>query len=422
MAMTKSSEQAMTIELTGEVVRDGCVALDWRNGSEVQSVHLLIIRTGAVPSYTALQLDGGTRRYRIDHLSRHQRYLVCVLVHLTTGSAGSRRLSCSRWLSVTPRAGLAPITDETSGVESHLASPSKLSVMPQDRRITVYWSASAGFVDRFLLEVLKGERCIRRLELEPEVSSISLDAGRGVQLQNGQTYSVRLRTCFASRVMGEAPAVRCVPAPQGQERHANQDLPQDHLIYPSLSLSPEIQIFEEEEQDSAQAAGEALVCRHCGQPVQWRDYQLRCDGCGARYISNGKGAHLELSRLRFGTCRCCMPEKILIQRSGSQALTCAHSGKEHIRMPGATAGFHLIEDLPHGLCQCCRPRRPLINKRGEIRCSKSDEKHRNQEGRYVLVPSDPVFDATAIDDLLDAGLAEICASGVSKGRRSGARR
>jgi hypothetical protein len=52
-----------------------------------------------------------------------------------------------------------------------------------------------------------------------------------------------------------------------------------------------------------------------------------------------------------------------------------------------------------------------------IRCSKSGEVHRNEQGRYALVPSVAVFDATAIDDLLDEGLAEICATGVSRGRR-----
>ena len=79
----------------------------------------------------------------------------------------------------------------------------------------------------------------------------------------------------------------------------------------------------------------------------------------------------------------------------------------------------LIEDLPFGLCQCCRPRRPLERKAGgSIRCSRSDEVHDNDgAARWVLVPSQPVFDAAAIDDLLDAGLAEICSSGVSGSRR-----
>jgi hypothetical protein len=49
---------------------------------------------------------------------------------------------------------------------------------------------------------------------------------------------------------------------------------------------------------------------------------------------------------------------------------------------------------------------------------KSNELHRRSGDQLVLVPSAPVFDAAAIDELLDAGLADICASGVSRGRKS----
>ena len=77
----------------------------------------------------------------------------------------------------------------------------------------------------------------------------------------------------------------------------------------------------------------------------------------------------------------------------------------------------LIEDLPYGLCQCCRPRRPLAKSGDDVRCAKSNELHRRSGDQLVLVPSAPVFDARAIDELLDAGLAEICASGVSRGRK-----
>jgi hypothetical protein len=148
--------------------------------------------------------------------------------------------------------------------------------------------------------------------------------------------------------------------------------------------------------------------------VIWNSYRLVCGGCGAEFIPNGRGAFLEIARLRFGTCQCCLPKKILVQRQGAESLTCVHSGKEHMRMPGSQ-GFSLIEDLPFGLCQCCRPRRPLLRRRGGICCSKSGEKHQNEAGAWVLVPSQPVFDAAAIDDLLDAGMAEICSTGVSRG-------
>jgi len=246
------------------------------------------------------------------------------------------------------------------------------------------------------------------------VNSISLDDTRGVELDNGQAYSVRLRARFAGTLLGNAPLVRCTPAPQGQERAANQGHPQGNLIYPSLTLTPEICIFPEDEQHGEAAPAESIVCCHCRRPVQWREYRLRCSGCGAEFIPNGRGDFLDLGQLRFGTCTCCLPRKILIQKRGEAALACAHSGKEHIRLPD-TEGYHLIEDLPFGLCQCCRPRRPLVRRGQSVRCGKSGEKHRNEDGRYVLVPSEPVFDASAIDSLLDAGLAEICAVGVSRG-------
>jgi hypothetical protein len=406
------------MELLGEITSDGCVELRWRAPARAaRSFQLLIVRTGAVPAFTSLLLDGQTRRYRIEHLSRHQRYLVMVLA---PGGAASR------WLSVTPRAGLAPVLDERRGLEDFLARPRRFVVMPQARRLTAYWSVTAGFVDRLRVELrLADGEPLGRLELEPEVSSLSLDAERGLALENGRTYVVRLETCFAGQVCAATPAVRCVPAPQGEERRANAALPQERLIYPSVSLAPEVRIFDDEDEgEEAQPGGTELRCCHCQRAVSWQDYRLLCSGCGAEFIPNGRGEYLELGSLRFGTCRCCLPRKILIMRPGEAeagSLRCAHSGKEHIRMPGSE-GHHLIEDLPHGLCQCCRPRRPLVRRGQAIRCSRSDEVHRNQDGRYVLVPSQPVFDAAAIDELLDAGLAEICSTGVSSARRASARR
>lgn len=415
------------MELLGEITSDGCVELRWRAPARAptQAAHsfqLLIVRTGAVPAFTSLLLDGRTQRYRIEHLSRHQRYLM--LVQAPGGAA-------SQWLSVTPRAGLAPVIDDRRRLEDYLARPGRFVVMPQARRITAYWTVTAGFVDRLRVELrLADGEPLTRLELEPEVSSVSLDAGRGLTLQNGQTYVVRLETCFAGRVCAATPAVRCVPAPQGEERRANGALPQERLIYPSVSLAPEVRIFDDEDggeqaqPGGKEPGGKELRCCHCQRSVSWQDYRLVCSGCGAEFIPNGRGDFLELGSLRFGTCRCCLPKKILIMRpeeAAAGSLRCAHSGKEHIRMPGAE-GHHLIEDLPHGLCQCCRPRRPLVRRGQIIRCSRTDEVHRNQDGRYVLVPSQPVFDAAAIDELLDAGLAEICSTGVSSARRASARR
>jgi len=47
--------------------------------SLVQTFHLLIIRTGSVPAFTALHFGASTTRYQIDNLSRHQRYRMAVL-------------------------------------------------------------------------------------------------------------------------------------------------------------------------------------------------------------------------------------------------------------------------------------------------------------------------------------------------------
>ncbi|MBN2362002.1 MAG: hypothetical protein JXR83_21300 [Deltaproteobacteria bacterium] len=402
----------MKIDLTPRVVGDGSVALDWRADRAAQRWTLLIVRTGSVPGYTALHLSADSARYQINNLSRHQRYLFAVLGHIAGGRA------CSAWWSVTPRTGLEPIVDTSVALEQHLARLERFTVMPQDRRLTAYWQLSPGFVDQLVLEVQRGERIYRRFELEPEVNSLSLDHGRGLALKNGEPYRLLLGCGFAGTVAASSAPVTCTAAPQGEERAANQAFDQQHLIYPFLALGPEVQIFEDDGAPAPAAVGEdhRIICCHCRQPVEWDAYRLRCKKCGAEFIPNGRGAFLDVARLRFGTCQCCLPKKIIIQKPHSEELRCAHSGKEHIRLPDA-AGFLLIEDLPFGLCQCCRPRRPLTRQGKHIVCSRSGEQHRNEHGRYVLVPTQPVFDAAAIDDLLDAGLAEICASGVSRARR-----
>jgi len=167
--------------------------------------------------------------------------------------------------------------------------------------------------------------------------------------------------------------------------------------------------------DGTGEAALQILCGRCRGPTEWRDYTLRCKSCRAEFIANQRGDYLDTAKLRFGTCKCCLPRKLLVQDAGSEALRCAHAGKEHIR---SGSSFLLIEDLPFGLCQCCRPRRPLAKSGHDVRCTKSNELHRRSGEQFVLVPSAPIFDAAAIDELLDAGLADICSSGVSRGRRT----
>jgi hypothetical protein len=397
----------MSIELRTSVPQDGSVALSWRaSDSRPSSWTLLVIRTGSVPAYTAWNLSGDIDSYQINNLSRHQRYRIAV--------AGGDAIS--PWVDVTPRVNLEPKPDEEiEGVRPYVAGIERVTVMPQDARLTAYWKTTSGFVDKVVIEVLQGGQVWKQLEVPPEVTSLSLDKHRGVPLMNGRTYGIRLHTVFGG-VNHSSETIRCTTAPQGQEREANRGFPQDSLIYASLALTPEVKIFDDEDDAPVQERAPAaqIVCFQCRQTVEWDSYRLVCRGCGAEFIPNGRGDFLDVGRLRFGTCKCCLPKKILVQRPGSQALTCAHSGKEHIRFPGAE-GYHLIEDLPYGLCQCCRPRRPLVKRGQKICCSKSGEKHKNENGSWVLVPSDPVFDAAAIDDLLDAGLADICSTGVSRG-------
>ena len=400
----------MRVELRAQVVKDGSIALQWQADDRISTFHLLIIRTGSVPAFTALQFGADTTRYQIDNLSRHQRYRVAVMATGQTGSA------LSAFWSVTPAAGLMAMPElKSEGIEPALSQITRVTVMPQDARLTVFWKRSPGFVDKVLVEIRRGNETLRELEVEPEVASLSLDANRNVPLENGTPYSIRLKTRFAGAVRQTTTDVSGIPAPQGQERGANHRLPQQNLIYATLALTPEVQIFEDEAPSVEAAAATHIVCFRCHSVVEWQGYRLHCNGCGAEFIPNGRGDFLDVAALRFGTCQCCMPKKILIQRANSQTLCCAHSGKEHIRLPGKN-GFSLIEDLPFGLCQCCRPRRPLEKHGNKIVCSKTGEQHRNENGSYVLVPSTTVFDARRIDDLLDSGLAEICATGVSRGR------
>ncbi len=399
----------MAIDLTAQIPRDGSLALSVDAEPKLGALTLLLIRTGSVPAFTSLSLSGDTRRYQIDNLSRHQRYRVAAL-GLRNGQS-----ELSNWLTVTPRAGLAPLPAEAGdGLGAHLGRIERVTVMPQDQRLTVYWRRSPGFVDRVIVELLDHGRPWKSFALEPEVQSLALDATRGAPLCNGRTYELRVSARFADLQQSDSPIVRAVPATQGDERAQNRALPQAALVYPCLALAPEVQVFTDDE--PVASAGEAVAtlhCFHCRSLVEWQAWHLRCRGCGAEFIPNGRGDFLDLARLRFGTCRCCLPQKILIQRHGSAALCCSHSGKEHIRLADGT--FALIEELPYGLCQCCRPRRPLQKQGQQVVCSRSGEKHRNEQGAWVLVPSAPVFDAAAIDDLLDAGLAEICSTGVSRG-------
>jgi hypothetical protein len=398
------------IELRAQVTGDGSVALHWQADDRVSTFHLLIIRTGSVPAFTALQFGADTTRYEIHNLSRHQRYRMAVMA---TGPSGP---ACTTFWNVTPATGLVAMPElRSEGIEPHLSQLTRATVMPQDGRLTVFWKRSPGFVDKVLVELRCGNNLMREIEVEPEVSSLSFDKDRGVALTNGNTYKVRLRTRFAGSVRQTALEIAATPAPQGQERPANACLPQQDIIYATLALTPELKVFDDDTFAPDLPATTHVTCFCCRSTVEWQGYRMHCKGCGAEFIANGRGDFLELGSLRFGTCRCCMPKKILIQKASSQSLICAHSGKEHIRLQGA-GEFSLIEDLPFGLCQCCRPRRPLEKKGNKVVCVKSGEQHRNENGSYVLVPSAPVFDARRIDDLLDSGLAEICSTGVSRGR------
>lgn len=409
----------MPVQLEVEVQGDGRIALSWRSDRAARAWYLLVVRTGARKAYTALLLGGEVERYAVSSLSRHQRYRVAVLAVHEDGAA------CSPWTSVTPRAGLAPRKeeDDAGGLADSVRRVENLVLMPQDQRVTAFWDLSPGFADRVVLEVLEGEARVGRLELEPEVRSCALCAERGIRLANGHGYRVRLSTRFAA-LAGHAPQEAGVtPAPAGQERAANRAHEAARLVFPSLAPSPELALFPEEASaGSGQASAEPervgaqILCGHCGREVRWEGPRLLCSGCRAQFVQSADGDYLDLSRLRFGTCRCCVPGRILVQHPGADLLVCSASGKEHVRVAGSRE-FRLIEDLPHGLCQCCRPRQPLAKVRGDVRCGKSSELHRCVDGRYVLVPTELVFDAKAIDELMDAGLADICQAGISRGRR-----
>ncbi|MDQ3338423.1 MAG: hypothetical protein M4D80_24925 [Myxococcota bacterium] len=390
------------IDLAARVVDDGQVALEWRG--TYASYWLLAIRSGAKPGFTTLKLDGATRKYRFANLGRHQRYRFAVL------AAREGQQVCSQWLSATPRAGFEVAADG-EGIAQHLATLDRIVVMPQDRRLTLYWQLGPGFIDKVLVELRRGTAVLATYELEPEVRSFTIDASRCRALANGTAYTIAARARFA---LTDSPPceVACTPAPQGEERAANRAHPQSHLVYPCLSLAPELDVFGE----GTTEAAIQILCGRCRGQTEWRDYTLRCKSCRAEFIANARGDYLDVTKLRFGMCKCCLPKKLLVQDVGSEALRCAHAGKEHIKNGSA---FLLIEDLPFGLCQCCRPRKPLAKTGAEdIRCAKSNELHRRSGDQFVLVPSAPVFDAAAIDELLDSGLADICASGVSRGRRT----
>lgn len=392
------------------VPKDGAIRFEWSAAEAAESVSLLLIRTGAVPGFLRMRLGREVGAYQVERLSRHQRYLCAIATH-----AGAT-MQISPWRSVTPRLGVdAAIDTEKKGVEADIAKLSALRVMPQNRRLTVFWSLGKGFIDDVELSVLStlgGERLLT-MRVEPEVKSVVIDATRCPALANGEAYLVSVVPRFGTS-FGAVISTQVVPAPQGEERARNRALPQAGIVYPFLALGDEHDPFAAETPRATPV--QRITCCHCRAQVAWVDYRLRCGGCGAEFIPNGRGDFLDLARLRFGTCACCLPKKVLVQEQGSDALVCAHSQKEHLRLAGER-GFRLIEDLPFGLCQCCRPRRPLERRGDRVVCGKTKEPHRASDGHgYVLVPTAPVFDAAAIDDLLDQGLAAISASGISRAR------
>jgi len=402
------------VVLKATVPDDGTVALQWERpvGVVPRAWWVLAVRAGAVPGFTSMRLHGESAAYTFTNLGRHQRYRFMVM----ESAAGTQ--CSSPWLNVTPRAGLVAAEDEQlHGLGDCVSQLQRLLVMPQDRRLTLYWQLTKGFCERVIIEATPVGGVTRRFELEPEVQSFVLDPKRVPGLANGVACVIKASASFAG-IPSTVAEAHATPAPQGEERQRNKSHPQSALVYACLSLTDELDVFGDH--TDAQKAPDTLTCGLCGANTAWRDYALRCTGCQTEFISNGRGNFLDVNRLRFGTCRCCMPRKILVQDVGTENLRCVHSGKEYVKL-GGQEGHCLIEDLPYGLCQCCRPRRPLHRTNDQsIRCTRSNELHRRSDGdssSLVLVPSAPVFDAAAIDDLLDKGLADICSTGISKAKR-----
>jgi len=143
----------MSLQLTAQVPQDGHVQLEWAPESALDRCWVLAIRTGAVPGFTSFSLDGATRRYRLANLSRHQRYRFAVV------GARENQQTSSAWVSATPRMGLQPLVED-GDIAGHAATLSRVMVMPQDRRLTLYWQAGRGFVDRTLVDILDGETAL----------------------------------------------------------------------------------------------------------------------------------------------------------------------------------------------------------------------------------------------------------------------
>src|SRR6185503_10024885 len=207
------------LDFAGQVIDDGHVALEWApHAGKFKSYWLLVMRTGAKPGFTTLELDGHTYGYRFANLGRHQRYRFAVL------AARDGAQVCTPWLSATPRAGTT-LAREDAGVTDHLAKLTSLVAMPQDRRITLYWQLGPGFVDKIAIEIRRGAVVLANFELEPEVKSFTIDPPRCRGLVNGTTYTVIARARFVLSD-SETRSVVVTPAPQGQEREANRAHPQ----------------------------------------------------------------------------------------------------------------------------------------------------------------------------------------------------
>ncbi|MBW2702871.1 MAG: hypothetical protein JRF33_18780 [Deltaproteobacteria bacterium] len=67
------------LPLNPSITADGQVELAWASEDNLAWVAVLVMRTGAVPAYTAFHLDGATRRFGFSSLSRHQRYRMAII-------------------------------------------------------------------------------------------------------------------------------------------------------------------------------------------------------------------------------------------------------------------------------------------------------------------------------------------------------
>ena len=153
------------LDLHAEVPHRGAVCLRWPRVLNAEVIHVLLERGGTRPSYTCLAIAGTRTELRLENLGSRQRYLVSLVV-----STEREALLSPRW-SVTPDPSLPPLQVGTADAPVTPAALSELLVMPQDRRLTLFFISNLVIFYLLAKTAVSAESCAVHGAYSPSTAS-----------------------------------------------------------------------------------------------------------------------------------------------------------------------------------------------------------------------------------------------------------